>query len=976
MDGPSPVSKSRLTAYFVVLAIVAAVAVVVVLALGKDEQAEQEIAGGYDVTIANACLGGAGQQFDVDQSGRFVTVSSTGKGPSGKLKLHDGRLTGDLDCVDGGSAPVDARVRGESLRGAVGGRPFAAEEKRDPRPAGVQKQRAPGSVGGEYALSPRSECLGGSIELTGDGPYELHAGERRAGTLAYSEAEGRIAGTATCSRGGIVRVGGEAAGRSITLSLTPRGAAAGIAAEKVTATKQREFESTLAAFFIAVAVVMLLARLMGVAMTKIGQPRVMGEVLAGILLGPTLLGKVAPDLQAAIFPSDIIPYIGVAANLGLIFYMFLIGLEIDLAQLRGRVGQAVAISNTGVLVPMVAGMLVALPIYERVGPDAGFVGFALFMGVSMSITAFPVLARILAERRMIKRPLGALALASAAIDDVTAWFLIALATAVAVAGDAAAVVKTIGLAIAFTAAMFLVVRRILARASVAYDEAGRVPSAWIAAIFAGVLVSAFLTEEIGIAVIFGAFVMGAIMPRHAGLTEDVTHRVEDFVVTLLLPLFFAYTGLKTNLFLLDRGELVVITLVLLVVAIACKFGGTLIASKVTGLGWRDSAVMGALMNTRGLTELIVLNLALEKGVISEALFAALVIMALITTFMTGPLLKLLDPRNELGAPVEEELEEARTASMLDSPVPIPDQSILVAPQTDAALPQLLALAEPLASSEPPRELLLVRVLRPPRGASARGALQTEDRNLSEASTAIARVRLGLLERGIAARAVALTSSQPGQDIVRIDDREEVDLVLVDGRRPLLGPGVPRGDVGTILAKAPSDVGVLVCREDEVIDPGPERAIVVPFGGADHDWAALELGAWLASAHDAPLRLLGIAGQSEGGRDVSSLLANASLLLQQFAQIHAEPVVADPGREAISVAAKGAGLLVVGLSERWRQEGLGELRRRIAHDAPAPILFVRRGLRAGALAPKDDVTRFTWSSPAMRGIPATPRRPTV
>jgi hypothetical protein len=380
------------------------------------------------------------------------------------------------------------------------------------------------------------------------------------------------------------------------------------------------------------------------------------------------------------------------------------------------------------------------------------------------------------------------------------------------------------------------------------------------------------------------------------------------------------------------------------------------------------------MNTRGLTELIVLNLALEKGVISEALFAALVIMALVTTFMTGPLLRLLDPRNELGAPVEEELEVARKESIADSPVPIPEQSILVAPQTDEALPQLLALAEPLARSEPPRELILVRVLRPPRSASARGALQTEDRNLTEASNAMGKVRLGLLDKRIAARAVALTSSNPGQDIVRLDDREEVDLVLVDGRRPLLGPGVPRGDVGTILAKAPSDVGVLVAREDVEIDLGPDRAVLVPFGGADHDWAALELGAWLASAHEAPLRLLGVAGQTEGGRDVSSLLANASLLLQQFAQLHAEPVVVEPGREAIDAAAQGAGLLVVGLSERWRQEGLGDLRRHIAHDAPAPILFVRRGLRPGALAPKDDVTRFTWSSPAMRGIPATPRAP--
>ena len=210
---------------------------------------------------------------------------------------------------------------------------------------------------------------------------------------------------------------------------------------------------------------------------------------------------------------------------------------------------------------MMLGIAVALPIYALVGPDKKFVAFALFMGVAMSITAFPVLARILVERRMLKRPVGALTLACAAIDDVTAWFLIALATAVATAGTGGEVVAArSALAIAFCLVMGSLVRPLLGRVSTAYDEAGRVPGGWIAAIFAGVLLSAYATEEIGIALIFGAFIMGMVMPRHAGLTEDVTHRIEDFVVVLLLPLFFAYTGLRTNIGLLDRPELWLITL--------------------------------------------------------------------------------------------------------------------------------------------------------------------------------------------------------------------------------------------------------------------------------------------------------------------------------------------------------------------------------------------------------------------------------
>ena len=373
----------------------------------------------------------------------------------------------------------------------------------------------------------------------------------------------------------------------------------------------------------------------------------MGEVVAGITLGPTILGGIAPELQAALFPTDIMPVLGVVANLGLIFYMFLVGLEIDPSQLKGRIGQAAAISNTSVALPMMLGIAVALPIYELVGPDKKFVAFALFMGVAMSITAFPVLARILVERRMLKRPVGALALACAAIDDVTAWFLIALATAVAVAGSGGEVLQTIALAVRVLPLDGALVRPLLGACPWPTTRRDACPAGWIAAIFAGVLLSAYTTEEIGIAVIFGAFIMGMIMPRHAGLTEDVTHRIEDFVVrpaaAAVLRLHRAEDQHRParparavadhrradrggdRRQVLRRGD----------------------RRRLTGFDWRASAVIGTLMNTRGLTELIVLNLALEKGVISEALFATLVIMALVTTFMAGPLLKLLDPKNEL-----------------------------------------------------------------------------------------------------------------------------------------------------------------------------------------------------------------------------------------------------------------------------------------------------------------------------------------
>jgi K+:H+ antiporter len=1007
-------SGRQMTVYYVFLAVAVAIVAAIVVSAGEEEKAQPSIAGGYDLQAPNDCFGtppapaagkplpetappqaaAAGPSFDVKQSGQFVNLSNTQGTLAGKLRLEEHAnangsrpLDGDVSCVNGGTQEFKGSATpGDkgTIVGTLAGAEIAADLKRDPPVAGAPKPRAPGSIASLYNLSPRSTCFGGRIELEGSGSsYTLLAGGNELGTLAYDKEKGAVTGDVECTKGGEARAKATAVDRNLNnfqlipldkaeptgktdpsgkpLVSTPSGLPP--SGERFTATRQREsFGHLVAAFFIAVAIVMLVARLFGSLAVKIHQPRVMGEVVAGITLGPTILGWIAPSVQAAIFPSDIIPAFGIAANLGLIFYMFLVGLEIDVSQLKGRITQAAAISNTSVALPMMLGIAVALPLYPLLAPDKKFVAFAVFMGVAMSITAFPVLARILVERRMLKRPVGALTLACAAIDDVTAWFLIALATAVATSGTGGEVARTIALAIAFTLFMALLVRPLLGRVSNAYDEAGSVPGAWIAAIFAGVLLSAYATEEIGIAVIFGAFIAGMIMPRHAGLTEDVTKRIEDFVVVLLLPMFFAYTGLRTNVGLLDRPVLWLITGVLIVAAIVGKFFGAAIAARLTGFDWRASAVIGTLMNTRGLTELIVLNLALENGVISDALFAALVLMALVTTFMAGPLLNLFDPKNSYGAPVEEELEDARALSRAEYPdLVVPETSILVAPQGEMELEQLLAIARPLGKSDPPREVILARLVQPSLGASARGALQTENRLLREATNEVTMARLELIEEGVAARGVAFTSADPGKDLVRLVESEQVDLLLLDGRRPLLGEGVPRGDVATVLRDAPCDVAVLVAREDVAVTAGPDHPVVVPFGGAEHDWASLELGAWIAAATGAPLKTLGATGDTEERSRVTRLLGDAGLLVQQYAGVPTEPVVAEPGREGVLAAAEGAGLLVVGLSERWRREGLGPTRSEIARAANAPVVFVRRGTRPGALAPKTDVTRFTWSS---------------
>ncbi len=1027
----------RAITFYVILAAITIAVVAIVFDHGQTEQALPAIAGGYAATGPNACLGPvppppggaplpptapaqpatAGPLFTVKQSGQFVNFANNQGTLSGELRLHPGalanggyRLTGTAGCVSGGDRNVNAvAIPGPkgSISGTIGGAPFAATFKSEPPDPGTATPRIPTQIAGSYGVSPRSTCFGGTFKLAGSpSAYTVTAGNppQKLGTVTYSTKTGAVSGDVGCVKGGTVRltatandlqlqnvqliplqvatpakpVAPAAAPAAKPVLTTPSGLPP--AGEKFTAVKVRQdFNKLVAAFFLSVAIVLLVARIFGIAAVKIGQPRVMGEVIAGICLGPSVLGAISPNLQATLFPTDVLPALGVAANLGLIFYMFLIGLEVDTEQLRGRIAPAAMISNASVAVPMMLGIAVALPLYKLIGPNKKFVAFALFMGVAMSITAFPVLARILAERRMLKRPVGALAIACAAIDDVTAWFLIALAITITVSGTFGDVAKTIGEAVAFTLVMVLIVRRILARMGTAFDEVGRIPPVWFAAIIIGVLVAAYITEEINIAFIFGGFMMGIVMPRHARLTEEVTRRIEDFVVTLLLPLFFVYTGLKTNIGLLDRPGLWAITAVLIVIAIAGKLAGAAIAARVSGFGWRESAVIGTLMNTRGLTELIVLNLALQVGAISDALFAALVIMAIVTTMMAGPLLRLLDPRNEYGSAVEDEFAAAAEEAEREQPeLARPEHSILVAPQTDAALPQLIAIAEPLAGSEPRRELIIARFVEPPRGAGAgvRGGLQTENLLLERASQAINEQRDRLAAEGVVARGVALTSSSPGNDMVRIVEREPVDLVLTAGRRRLIGNGVPLGEVAPVLERAECDVAVLVAKEGDEIIVGPERPVLVPFGGAEHDWAALELGSWLAASTGAPVKLLGAAGQTDEGKSVTRMLADAGLLVQQATGVATEPLVVAGGRGGIVEAARGAGLLVLGLSDRWRREGLGATRSAIANAAPAPVLFVRRGTRPGVFAPSESVTQFRWSmagEPFMaRGLSGTIR----
>lgn len=391
-----------------------------------------------------------------------------------------------------------------------------------------------------------------------------------------------------------------------------------------------------------VTTIIIVARLLGWVFKKIGQPSVLGEILAGIILGPSLLGLYFPDVSAFVFPVQSIGNLQILSQIGLVLFMFIIGMELNLDVLKNKVHEAVVISHASIILPFAAGMGLAYFIYSEFAPDGiSFLSFSLFLGISMSITAFPVLARIIQERGMQKTRLGAVVITCAAADDITAWCLLAAVIAVVKAGSLVSSVYTILLALTYVFVMIKVVRPLLKRVGESYKEGDESSKSYIAIFFLVLLASSFITETIGIHALFGAFMAGVIMPAKEKFRQMFMNKIEDIALVLLLPLFFVVTGLRTEIGLLNSVELWEVTALIILVAIFGKFIGSAFAAKFTGQSWKDSLTIGALMNTRGLMELVVLNIGYDLGVLNAEMFSMMVIMALVTTFMTGPLLNLI-----------------------------------------------------------------------------------------------------------------------------------------------------------------------------------------------------------------------------------------------------------------------------------------------------------------------------------------------
>lgn len=392
---------------------------------------------------------------------------------------------------------------------------------------------------------------------------------------------------------------------------------------------------------LALVVIIVVTRFVGILFKYINQPPVIGEIIGGILLGPSLFGRIAPETMSFLLPNSIAPLLNVIAQLGIILYMFLIGLEIDLKALKKSAHSTIAISHASIVFPFILGAVLSFWIFDLLAPpNIDFTSFSLFIGIAMSITAFPVLARILTDQGLHKTKLGGLALTCAAIDDVTAWCLLAFLTSFIEAKITNAV-GTIVWTIVYILLMLLVVKPLLTKKLSQLDQKKDNNGEGLFLLLVGVLLSACLTDFIGIHALFGAFLLGAIIPHDNTLALNLNYRLQDIIKLLFLPAFFAFTGMRTQINLLSSAQDWLICAAIIAVATIGKFGGTFIAARFTGHSWRNSTGLGILMNTRGLVELIVLNIGLDLGIISPRLFTMMVIMALVTTVMTGPALRLI-----------------------------------------------------------------------------------------------------------------------------------------------------------------------------------------------------------------------------------------------------------------------------------------------------------------------------------------------
>ncbi len=554
----------------------------------------------------------------------------------------------------------------------------------------------------------------------------------------------------------------------------------------------------LAILLLQIASIIIVSRIFGFIFNKIGQPTVIGEIVAGIVLGPSVVGLLFPEFSIFLFPKESLPNLQFLSQVGLILFMFVIGMELDLKVLRNQAHDAVVISHASIIIPYFLGMGLAYYLYDQFAPgNIGFTPFALFMGIAMSITAFPVLARVIQERDLTKTRLGSIAITCAAADDVTAWCILAAVIAIVKAGTFTSALFTIGLSIAYVSLMIFVVQPFLKKIGRVYSHRETMSKTIVAFSFLILLASAYLAEIIGIHALFGAFLAGVIMPPNFDFRRILTEKIEDVSLVLLLPLFFVFTGLRTQIGLLNETHLWVVCGVIILTAVAGKFGGSALAAKIVGQSWKESLSIGALMNTRGLMELIVLNIGYDLGVLTPEVFAMMVIMALVTTFMTGPALDLIN----YVFPEKDESGVVKTDSGLFK--------ILISFGPAIKGKKLLRLADQLTHKKHNADITAFH-LTPSSDINPKEAKEYERESFRL-------VKHEAENLGIKIRTLYRATHDINKEITGEVAKGKYDLLLVGSSHSIFSGDAVGGKVRTFLEDARCHVGVLVDRDFEVAD---------------------------------------------------------------------------------------------------------------------------------------------------------------
>lgn len=606
-------------------------------------------------------------------------------------------------------------------------------------------------------------------------------------------------------------------------------------------------EHLLARVFLAIAIVIAVARLTGAIARRLRQPAVVGEIIGGILLGPTFVGALPGELDELLFPVEIRPYLTVIANLGLIIFMFIVGLELDAELIKGKERIAGIISASSIVLPMTLGVVLALYLHGSHGVvdgvDVPLLPFALFIGAAMSITAFPVLARILVDRGMYRTQIGALTLACAAVDDVLAWSMLAIVLAVVKTGAFFTweFPQILGLSIVFAVVMALVVRPLLARLVPAYNKSRGLTPNLMAVVIGGFLISSFVTSEIGVHHILGAFVFGAIMPRREAreMNHELLERLEQTTVVLLLPVFFVTTGLSVDIGALRGSDIGILGLILLT-ACAGKFIGATVAARAQGIRpWRKAAAIGALMNTRGLTELIILSIGREAGVLDDRLFTMMVVMAVVTTVMTEPALRLFYPDRMLN-------RDVATAQKLSLGAPDAYRVFVVIGEPGEA-ESAVSLACDIIGDQRPSEVVLSRMVEVDR-KTEHGGISAQLVGILASVEGLSELERQVSSTGIGARVLTRVSAEMWRDVVGQVQANDVDVFL-------MGPTT----IATAVATADELDHVVVVQERHVL--GGIRSEVVLVANEDDDGvAALEMAVRIARSRSLPLRIIADVGR--------------------------------------------------------------------------------------------------------------------